>query len=130
MKINSLLEKFFSLFKKSKYTKVNQATAKEAMDTLFSRMDILNQKAFNLQENYPELRNQIQTCFENFKLIDPSASVRAGKFEHQIAVAITEVSTACDKIFTSKNSKDLTSKIAALSRAIRERQNADIPQDE
>lgn len=130
MKINSLLEKFFSLFKKSKYTKVNQATAKEAMDTLFSRMDILNQKAFNLQENYPELRNQIQTCFENFKLIEPSASVRAGKFEHQITVAITEVSTACDKIFTSKNSKDLTSKIAALSRAIRERQNADIPQDE
>lgn len=130
MKINSLLEKFFSLFKKSKYTKVNQASAKEAMDTLFSRMDILNQKAFNLQENYPELRNQIQTCFENFKSIEPSVSVRAGKFEHQIAVAITEVSTACDKIFTSKNSKDLTSKIAALSRAIRERQNADIPQDE
>lgn len=130
MKNNSILKNIFSLFNKSKYEKENQVVAEEAMSTLFSRMDTLNQKAFNLQENYPELKKEIESCFETFKQIEPSASVRAGKFEHQIAVAITEVSTACDKIFTSNNSKDLTSKIAALSRAIRERQNADIPQDE
>ena len=130
MKQENIFEKLFSFFNKSKYSKENQITAKESMTTLRSRMEVLNQKALNLKDNYPDQRAQIQNCLDLINSIEPSASVRAGKFEQQISVAITQVSTACDKIFTNKDVSKLDSLINALLRSIRERQNADIVQEE
>lgn len=127
MKKISFFEKLFSSIGKSKYTKENQLAAENSIKTLKSQMDLLNQKAFNLSESYPDLKNQITDCFNQVNSIEPSASVRAGKFEQAISVAITKVSTECDKIFTSKNPKPLNDEIKALSKAIRERQNADAP---
>lgn len=95
------------------------------MKSLRDRMNTLNQKAFNLSENYPQQRKEIEECNNILNSIEPSSSVRAGKFEQQIAVAITKVSTVCDQVFTTKDEKKLTSEIKLLSRAIRERQNAD-----
>ena len=100
------------------------------MTTLRSRMEVLNQKALNIKDNYPDQRAQIQNCLDLINSIEPSASVRAGKFEQQISVAITQASTACDKIFTNKDVSKLDSLINALLRSIRERQNADIVQEE
>ncbi|MCI6797873.1 MAG: hypothetical protein MR970_00190 [Spirochaetia bacterium] len=130
MKQENIFEKLFSFFNKSKYSKENQITAEESMTTLRSRMEVLNQKALNLKDNYPDQRAQIQNCLDLINSIEPSASVRAGKFEQQISVAITQVSTACDKIFTNKDVSKLDSLINALLRSIRERQNADIVQEE
>ncbi|MGN0739683.1 MAG: hypothetical protein ACI4LX_05890 [Treponema sp.] len=130
MKQENIFEKIFSFFNKSKYSKENQITAEESMTALRHRMEILNQKALNLKDNYPDQRAQIQNCLDLINSIEPSASVRAGKFEQQISVAITQVSTACDKIFTNKDVSKLESLINALLRSIRERQNADIVQEE
>lgn len=130
MKQENIFEKLFSFFNKSKYSKENQITAEESMTTLRSRMEVLNQKALNIKDNYPDQRAQIQNCLDLINSIEPSASVRAGKFEQQISVAITQVSTACDKIFTNKDVSNLDSLINALLRSIRERQNADIVQEE
>ena len=130
MKQENIFEKFCSFFNKSKYSKENQITAEESMTTLRSRMEVLNQKALNIKDNYPDQRAQIQNCLDLINSIEPSASVRAGKFEQQISVAITQVSTACDKIFTNKDVSKLDSLINALLRSIRERQNADIVQEE
>lgn len=120
----------FSLFKTQKRQKENQKAAEDSMQSLRDRMNTLNLKASNLAENYPEQRKEIEDCFNTLNSIEPSSSVRAGKFEQQIAVAITKVSTQCDQIFTEKNDTALASEIALLTRAIRERQNADIDQDE
>lgn len=130
MKQENIFEKLFSFFNKSKYSKENQITAEESITTLRSRMEVLNQKALNLKDNYPDQRAQIQNCLDLINSIEPSTSVRAGKFEQQISVAITQVSTACDKIFTNKDVSKLDSLINALLRSIRERQNADIVQEE
>lgn len=121
----SLIEKINSLF--SKKTKENQKAAEEAIATLRTRIDILNQKAQNLSESYPAERAKIQECFTQLNQIEPSASVRAGKFEQQIATSITKVSTACDKIFTNKDQDRLNTEINLLIRNIRERTNADNP---
>lgn len=128
--IKTLFEKVASLFNSSNKNKENQKAAEDSMQSLWTRMELLNQKAGNIKENYPEQRAKIEECYNQLKSIEPSASVRAGKFEHQISVAITNVSTVCDKIFTDKDSKKLNSEINLLSRAIRERQNADTVQEE
>lgn len=127
MKKISFFERFFSRIGKSKYTKENLKAAEESIKTLKFQMDLLNQKAFNLAENYPEQKKQISECFNQVNSIVPSASVRAGKFEQAISVAITKVSTSCDKIFTSKNKDRLDAEIKSLAKAIRERINADEP---
>lgn len=125
-----IMLKIFSLFKKQKFSEENQKAAQDSMEALRARMNILNQKAMNLAENYPEQRKEIENCFNLVNQIEPSASVRAGKFEQQMGVAITRVSTECDQIFTTKDEKKLTSEIKLLSRAVRERQNADLVQEE
>lgn len=122
--------KIFSIFNKHKFSQENQKAAEDSMMSLRIRMNTLNQKAFNLTENYPDQRKAIEECNTLLESIEPSSSVRAGKFEQQIAVAITKVSTACDQVFTSKDEKKLKSEISLLSRAIRERQNADTVQEE
>ncbi|MCR5385825.1 MAG: hypothetical protein K6E69_01755 [Treponema sp.] len=126
----SFIADIFSSLGKLKYSKENQKAAVDSMDSLKKRMDLLNQKAFNLAENYPEQRVKIGECLKSLSAIEPSASTRAGKFEQQISVAITKVSTACDKIFTSKDSKVLDSEIEILIRNIREREHADEVQEE
>lgn len=122
--------KLSSLFKKQKFSEENQKAAEDSMESLRTRINILNQKAINLEENYPEQRKTIQECFNILNSIEPSSSVRAGKFEQQIAVSITKVSTECDQVFATKDEKKLTSEIKLLSRVIRERQNADLVQEE
>lgn len=126
----SVIADFFSSLGKSRYSKENQKAAVDSMESLKKRMDLLNQKALNLSENYPEQRSKIGECFKTLSSIEPSASTRAGKFEQQISVAITKVSTACDKIFTQKDSKSLDSEIEILIRNIREREHADEVQEE
>ncbi|MBQ0162969.1 MAG: hypothetical protein KBS84_07435 [Treponema sp.] len=122
-----LFERILSAIGKSKYTKENIKAAEDSIKTLKYQMDLLNQKAFNLAENYPEQKKKIADCFSQVNSIEPSTSVRAGKFEQAISVAITKVSTSCDKIFTSKDQKHLDEEIKALAKAIRERINADKP---
>lgn len=124
------MAKLFSFFHNQKFSEENQKAAENSLESLRIRMNILNQKAINLKENYPNAQKEIEECFNTLNSIQPSSSVRAGKFEQQISVALTKVSTACDKVFTSKDEKSLTSEINLLNRAIRERQNADIGQDE
>ena len=106
--------KILSIFNKRKFSQENQKAAEDSIKSLRDRMNTLNQKAFNLSENYPQQRKEIEECNNILNSIEPSSSVRAGKFEQQIAVAITKVSTV------------LNSEIKLLTRAIRERQNADI----
>lgn len=122
--------KILNIFNRRKRAQENQKAAEDSMESLRTRMNILNQKAFNLTENYPEQRKEIEECYAILNSIEPSSSVRAGKFEQQIVVAITKVSTSCDKVFTSRDGKKLASEIKQLSRAIRERQNADLVQEE
>lgn len=125
MNKKSLFERVLSSIGKSKYIKENQKAAEDSIKTLKYQMDLLNQKAFNLAENYPEQKKQISECFSQINSIIPSTSVRAGKFEQAISVAITQVSTSCDKIFTSKDQNHLDSEIKSLAKAIHERINAD-----
>ncbi|MBP5402565.1 MAG: hypothetical protein J6Y36_05340 [Treponema sp.] len=126
----SLFGTLFSRTGKSKYSKENQKAANDSLVSLKKRMDILNQKALNLSEGYPEQRSQIAQCYDTLNKIEPSASTRAGKFEQQISVAITKVSTACDKIFARESSDNLDREIALLCRTIREREHADEVQEE
>lgn len=130
MNKKSLFEKILSKIGKSKYIKENEKAAQDSIRTLKYQMDLLNQKALNIAENYPEQKKQISECFNQINSIEPSTSVRAGKFEQAISVEITKVSTACDKIFTSKDQKKLDSEIKALAKAIHERVNADDPVSE
>ena len=118
--------KILSIFNKRKFSQENQKAAEDSIKSLRDRMNTLNQKALNLSENYPQQRKEIEECNNILNSIEPSSSVRAGKFEQQIAVAITKVSTVCDQVFTTKDEKKLNSEIKLLTRAIRERQNADI----
>lgn len=122
--------KILSIFNRRKFTQENQKAAEDSMKSLRFRMNTLNEKAFNLTENYPEQRKAIEECNTILNSIEPSSSVRAGKFEQQIAVAITKVSTICDQVYETKDDKKLTSEIKLLNRAIRERQNADTVQEE
>lgn len=122
--------KIFSLFSKNKFSLENNKVAQESILSLRTRMNTLNQKTNNIKEKYPEQQQQIQKCYDQIQQIEPSASVRAGKFEHQIAVAITQVSTELDKIFTLQDSTNLDAQISLLSRTIRERQNADSTTEE
>lgn len=122
--------KILSIFNRRKFTQENQKAAEDSMKSLRFRMNTLNEKAFNLAENYPEQRKAIEECNTILNSIEPSSSVRAGKFEQQIAVAITKVSTICDQVYETKDDKKLTSEIKLLNRAIRERQNADTVQEE
>ncbi|MCQ2610786.1 MAG: hypothetical protein MJ169_03470 [Treponema sp.] len=126
----SLLQIVKSIFSSNKKDLESQRTAQESMEQIRSRMDILNQKAFNLKDNYPEEKNQIAELFELVNTIEPSPSVRAGKFEWALGQAITRVSSACDKVFTSLNKDELDAEIALLSKAVRERQNADMEEDD
>lgn len=127
---SNILKNIFSHFNKSKFQEENQLAAKESLESICKSLNILNQKAINIKENYSKQQIEIQNCFESIQKIEPSASVRAGKFEQQIAVAITKVSTELDKIFTTKNCEPLDQSISQLTRSIRERENADNIQEE
>ena len=121
----NFIEKIFSLFNKSKHNKQNLLAATQSLEALIERAKILDQKALNIKDNYPELSKKINDCLQTLLSIEPSSSVRAGKFEQQISVAITQVSTSLDKIFTSSDSAKLEQQISLLERNIRERVNAD-----
>lgn len=123
MKIFENILKKFHL--SSKNPNDNMLTAKQSMEAIYNVSKMLDEKAMNLQEKFPEIRKSIHEYCEEIAKIQPSVSVRAGKFEQALAQQITKVSTECDRIFTSKDSKELLNEVNNLARVIRERQNAD-----
>ncbi len=104
--------------------------AEESMQHILQAFEILSQKAVGLKEKYPEQAKLIEEYYEETKSIEPSASVRAGKFEQALAQEITKVSSSCDKIFESGDTSILDENLKYLARFIRERKNADIPEEE
>lgn len=131
MKKNSLEEKLVSLFFKSQHNRQkNMETAQASMNDIINSFELLNEKANNLRDNFPEQKALINEYFEQVQKIEPSASVRAGKFEQALAQQITRVSSLCDKVFTSSDSSELDVELKNLDRAIRERMNADVEVEE
>lgn len=86
---------------------------------------MLDEKSKNLEEKYPEQKAVIRRCFENTKKIEPSVSVRAGKFEQALALQITKVSSAIDKILTNGDEQKFGKELELLERYVRVRTNAD-----
>lgn len=125
MKILDSIKKVFAF---SKIPDKNMLAAKQSMDRIYMAFATLDQKSLALQEKYPEQREKLHAFYNDVITIEPSVSVRAGKFEQVIAQTITKVSTECDRIFTTKNTKSIDKEIENLGKAIRERQNADLPE--
>lgn len=131
MKKDSVLGKLFSGFKKQRLQSAESVlAAEESMKNIQNSFGILNEKTKNIEDKYPEQKKQINEYYEQVMAIIPSVSVRAGKFEQALAQEITKVSSLCDQIFVSDDVKVFDSELKMLGRFIRERQNADIEQDE
>lgn len=125
--------KFFEFIKR-KFSKraspESLKAAQESMVNIINAFSVLDEKAKNLQEKYPEQKNRIHQCFEDAKKIEPSVSVRAGKFEQALAQQITKVNSLIDKIFTSNDEQKLNEELKLLERYVRVRANADTAEAE
>ena len=117
------------IFEKLRFSKIASPesikTAQDSMVNIINRFALLDEKSKNLAEKYPEQKELIHLCFENTKKIEPSVSVRAGKFEQTLALQITKVSSAIDKILTNGDEQKLNKELELLERYVRVRTNAD-----
>ena len=117
------------IFEKLRFSKIASPesikTAQDSMVNIINRFALLDEKSKNLAEKYPEQKELIHQCFENTKKIEPSVSVRAGKFEQALALQITKVSSAIDKILTNGDEQKLNKELELLERYVRVRTNAD-----
>lgn len=117
------------IFEKLKFSKIAShesfKAAQDSMVNIINRFAVLDEKSKNLSEKYPEQKNRIHICFENTKKIEPSVSVRAGKFEQALALQITKVSSAIDKILTNGDEQRFNKELELLERYVRVRTNAD-----
>ncbi len=127
---NSMCEKMLKkIFEKLKFSKIASPesfkAAQDSMLNIINRFAMLDEKSKNLAEKYPEQKKIIHRCFENTKKIEPSVSVRAGKFEQALALQITKVSSAIDKILTNGDEQKFGKELELLERYVRVRTNAD-----
>lgn len=117
------------IFEKLKFSKITSPesfkAAQDSMLNIINRFAVLDEKSKNLSEKYPEQKAIIHRCFEDTKKIEPSVSVRAGKFEQSLALQITRVSSAIDKILTNGDEQKLNKELELLERCVRVRTNAD-----
>lgn len=117
------------IFEKLRFSKIASPesikTAQDSMVNIINRFALLDEKSKNIAEKYPEQKELIHLCFENTKKIEPSVSVRAGKFEQALALQITKVSSAIDKILTNGDEQKLNKELELLERYVRVRTNAD-----
>ena len=120
---------FRKIFEKLRFSKIaspeSLKAAQDSMLNIINRFAVLDEKSKNLAEKYPEQKAKIHNCFENTKKIEPSVSVRAGKFEQALALQITKVSSAIDKILTNGDEQKLNKELELLERYVRVRTNAD-----
>ncbi|MCR5045532.1 MAG: hypothetical protein K6A42_03015 [Treponema sp.] len=123
---DSIFKKILNKIKASKSASPESLkAAQESMLNIINAFGALDQKAKNLSEKYPEQEKLIHQYFDEAKKIEPSVSVRAGKFEQALQQQITKVSSLIDKIFTDNDPKKLDSELKLLARYIRVRTNAD-----
>lgn len=117
------------IFEKLRFSKIASPesfkAAQDSMLNIINRFAVLDEKSKNLAEKYPEQKAIIHRCFEDTKKIEPSVSVRAGKFEQALALQITRVSSAIDKILTNGDEQKLNKELELLERCVRVRTNAD-----
>lgn len=99
--------------------------AQDSMLNILNRFAMLDEKSKNLAEKYPSQKDSIHRCFEDTKKIEPSVSVRAGKFEQALALQITKVSSSIDKVLTNGDAQRLNKELELLERCVRVRANAD-----
>ncbi len=104
--------------------------AQESMLNIINAFGNLDEKAKNLEDKYPAQKDFIHKFFEETKKIEPSVSVRAGKFEQALLLQITKVSSSIDKIFLSNDVRSLDSELKTLERYVRVRTAADTGGDD
>ena len=95
------------------------------MLNIINAFGALDQKAKNLEEKFPEQEKLIHQYFSDAKKIEPSVSVRAGKFEQALQQQITKASSCIDKILVDGDERKLDEELKLLGRYVRVRTNAD-----
>ncbi len=122
----SVFKLLLNKFKSSKRTSPESLkAAQESMLNIINAFGALDQKAKNLQEKYPGQEKLIHQYFSAAKEIEPSVSVRAGKFEQALQLQITKVSSCIDKILVSGDASQLDAELKLLDRYVRVRGAAD-----
>lgn len=99
--------------------------AEESMLNIINAFAVLDEKSKSIQDKYPAAREKIHLLFEETKKIEPSVSVRAGKFEQALQQQITKVNSSLDKIWASNDQKKLDDELKLLERYVRVRTTAD-----
>ncbi len=122
----SFFKKFLNKIKASKSSSPESLkAAQESMLNIINAFGALDQKAKNLEEKFPEQEKLIHQYFSDAKKIEPSVSVRAGKFEQALQQQITKVSSCIDKILVDGDASKLDEELKLLARYVRVRTNAD-----
>ena len=122
----SFFKKFLNKIKASKsFSPESLKAAEESMLNIINAFGALDQKAKNLEEKFPEQEKLIHQYFSDAKKIEPSVSVRAGKFEQALQQQITKASSCIDKILVDGDERKLDEELKLLGRYVRVRTNAD-----
>lgn len=122
----SFFKKFLNKIKASKSSSPESLkAAEESMLNIINAFGALDQKAKNLEEKFPEQEKLIHQYFSDAKKIEPSVSVRAGKFEQALQQQITKASSYIDKILVDGDERKLDEELKLLGRYVRVRTNAD-----
>ncbi|GEM_PF-2012905 len=122
----SFFKKFLNKIKASKSSSPESLkAAEESMLNIINAFGALDQKAKNLEEKFPEQEKLIHQYFSDAKKIEPSVSVRAGKFEQALQQQITKASSCIDKILVDGDERKLDEELKLLGRYVRVRTNAD-----
>ncbi len=122
----SFFKKFLNKIKASKsFSPESLKAAEESMLNIINAFGALDQKAKNLEEKFPEQEKLIHQYFSEAKKIEPSVSVRAGKFEQALQQQITKASSCIDKILVDGDARKLDEELKLLGRYVRVRTNAD-----
>ena len=122
----SFFKKFLNKIKASKSSSPESLkAAEESMLNIINAFGALDQKAKNLEEKFPEQEKLIHQYFSDAKKIEPSVSVRAGKFEQALQLQITKVSSCIDKILVDGDARKLDEELKLLDRYVRVRGAAD-----
>ena len=99
--------------------------ARDSMENIINSFSLLDEKAKSIRDKYPDSCKKIHGLFEAAKKIEPSVSVRAGKFEQALLQQITKVNSLLDKIWESNDRAALDAELKLLERYVRVRTTAD-----
>lgn len=127
----SIFKSLLNKLKSSKRTSPESLkAASESMLNIINAFGTLDQKAKNLEEKFPEQAQEIHRHFEAVKKIEPSVSVRAGKFEQALQLQITKASSCIDRLLAGGGADELKDELKLLERYVRVRTTADSEEDD